>query len=48
MWTPELVCRLEALGDKIAQVVDHWLDQIIGGFITEFAVDTSISYGEAE
>jgi len=34
--------------DKIVQVVDHWIDQIIGGFITEFAVDTTISYCEAE
>jgi len=28
--------------------VDHWLDRIIGGFVTEFAVDTSINYSEAE
>ena len=28
--------------------IDHWLDRIIGGFITEFAVDTSVSYNEAE
>jgi len=29
-------------------VVDHWLDQIIVGLITEFVVDTSISYSETE
>lgn len=28
--------------------VDHWLDQILGGFVTEFAVDTSVSYNDAE
>jgi len=48
MWTPELVRRLEASEDKITLIVDHWLDRIIGGFITEFAVDTSVSYSEAE
>jgi len=26
MWTPELVCRLEASGDKIMRAMDHWLD----------------------
>jgi len=26
VWTLELVCRLEASEDKIARVVDHWLD----------------------
>ena len=40
VWTPELVRRLETLEDKIVCIVDHWLDRIIGGFITEFAVDT--------
>jgi len=48
VWTLELVCRLEASEDKITRVVDHWLDWIIGGFVTEFAVDTSVSYSEAE
>ena len=48
MWTPELVSRLEALEDKIAWVVDHWLDRIIGVFINEFAIDTTVSYNEVE
>ena len=47
-WTPKLVRRLEALDDKIARVVDHWLDHIIGGFVTGFAVDTLVSYNEVE
>ena len=46
--TPELVCRLEASEDKIARAIDHWLDWIIGGFIIEFAIDTTVSYSEAE
>ena len=40
--------RLEASEDNIAHVVDRWLDRIIGGFITEFAVDISVSYSKAE
>ena len=42
-WTPELACRLEASEDKIARVVDHWLDWVIGGFIIEFMIDTTVS-----
>ena len=48
MWTPELVHRLETSEDKIVRVVDHWLNQIIVGFITEFAIDTTVSYNEVE
>ena len=48
MWTPELVRRLEASEDKIARSIDHWLDRIIGGFVTKFAVDTSVSYNKVE
>jgi len=48
MGTPELVHRLEATKDRRADAVDHWLDRIIGGFITEFAIDTTVSYSEAE
>lgn len=48
MWTLELVWRLEDSEDKIACIVDHWLDQVIGGFVTEFAVDTLVSCNESE
>ena len=48
VWTLDLVRRLEASKDKITHIVDHWLNRIIGGFITEFAVDTSVSYNEVE
>jgi len=26
VWDPKLVCGLEASGDKIVRVVDHWLN----------------------
>lgn len=34
VWTPDLACRLEASEDNIVHVFYHWLDRIIGGFIT--------------
>ena len=40
--------RLEASEDKITRVVDHWIDRIIGGFVTKFVVNTPVSYNEAE
>ena len=48
VWMPELVRRTEASEEKIACAVDNWLDQIIGGFITEFIIDTTVSYSEVE
>lgn len=48
MWTPELVHILEESEDNISHAVDHWLDKIIGGFITEFVVDILVSYSEEE
>lgn len=46
VWNPKLVRRLEASKNKIVQVVNHWVDRILGGFVTEFAVDTSVSSSE--
>ena len=46
--TPELVWILGASKDKSMHVVDHWLNCIIGDFVTEFAVDTLVSYNESE
>ena len=48
VWTLELVHILEASEEKIARAMDQWLDRIIGEFITEFMIDTTISYSEAE
>lgn len=48
VWTLELVRRLEASENKILRDVDHWLDRIMGGFVTKFTNDTSVSYNEVE
>jgi len=40
VWTPELVQKLEASKDKITHAINNWIDCVIGGFVTEFVVDT--------
>jgi len=47
VWTPKLVRDLEDLENKIMRVVDYWIDNILGDFITELTIDTSASYSEA-
>ena len=46
VWTSELVRRLEAIEDRIVRAVDHRLDQIIGGFITKYTIDTTVSHSK--
>ena len=42
-WTPELIQQLENTDNKITRNVDHWVDNVLGGFVTEFAVDQFVS-----
>jgi len=46
-WTPELIQRLKNIDNRISIALDFWIDNILGGFITEFAVDSNVSYNEA-
>jgi hypothetical protein len=46
-WTPVQVEQLHQVNNKFTCVVDFWLDSIVAGFITEFAVDTAKSYSTA-
>ena len=39
---------MEASENKIAHAVDHWFNRVIGGFVIEFSIDTSVSYSETE
>ena len=48
VWTTELVRRLESYEDNLMRAIDHWLNRVIGGFVIEFAVDTSVRYNEVE
>lgn len=48
VWTLELVRRLEASEYKIEHIVHNFLDWVLGGFVMEFVVDTSVNDSEAE
>lgn len=48
VWISEIIQKLEAFEDKIACIVDHLLNHVMGGFVTQFIVDTSVSYSEVE
>jgi hypothetical protein len=47
-WTPVQVEQLQQVNNKFTRAVDFWLDSIVAGFITEFAVDTAKSYNATE
>jgi hypothetical protein len=47
-WNPEEIAQLQRVDNKFTRAVDFWLDNIVVGFITEFAVDTTKSYNAAE
>jgi len=48
VWTPKLVKRMEGSENKVVKVFNYWIYSILGGFITEFAIDMSSNYNEAK
>ena len=42
------IIQLQHINNKFTHAVDFWLDSIVAGFITEFAVDTTKYYTKAE
>ena len=47
-WTPVQIEKLQQVNNKFTCGVDFWLDSIVAGFITEFAVETSKSHNASE
>ena len=47
-WTLEAIQRLEQIDNPISRAVDYWLNSLLEGFVTEFAVDTLKDYSEVE
>ena len=39
VWTSTLIKKVKRVDHVISIVVDHWFDNTIGGYITEFVVD---------
>ena len=46
-WTLELIQVLQETSNKASQAVKVWLDSILEGYITEFAIDTNKYFSEA-
>ena len=46
--TPELIQELQETDNKASRAVEVRLDNILEGYITEFAIDTNKSFSEAE
>ena len=47
-WTLNLIQELQEIDNKESRAVEMWLDSILEGYITEFAVNTNKSFSEAE
>ena len=48
VWTLELIHTVKSIDNPITRVVDFWLASVLGGFVTEFAVEQTKSFSEAE
>jgi hypothetical protein len=46
MW--KLIKKVKRIDNAISRAIDHWFDNIIGGYITEFVVDRVESYNQTE
>jgi hypothetical protein len=47
-WTLDLVRKMNSVSNKNSHAIDFLLDNILGGYITEIAVDCTQSYSVAE
>ena len=47
-WNHELIQELQETDNRASQAVEVWLDNILEGYIIEFAVDTTNSYSKEE
>jgi hypothetical protein len=48
VWTLALIEKVKRVDNFMSREVDHWFDNTIGGYITEFVVDIVESYSQAE
>ena len=47
-WSDQMVQEITSVSNAISRAVDFWVDSILQGYITEFAIDTITSYSEAK
>ena len=48
VWTSMLIQKVKRVDNIVSKAVDHWFDNTIGGYITEFVVDRVESYNQAK
>jgi hypothetical protein len=48
VWMSVLIKKFKRVDNAMSRVVDHWFDNTIGGYITEFVVDKVESYSQDE
>jgi hypothetical protein len=48
VWMSALIKKIKRVDNAMSRVVDHWFDNTIGGYFTEFVVDKVESYSQAE
>ena len=47
-WTDQLTQEVVQVSNAISRAVDFWIDSILEGYVTEFAVEAITSYSEVE
>ena len=47
-WTLELIHPVYKFDNKITHVMDHWIDCLLGGFVSDFFVHQFVFYSEVE
>ena len=47
-WTPARVNLVKNVNNEVSRAVDFWTTRTLEAFVTEFAIDTSTSFSEAE
>ena len=48
VWTPARVNIVQHVNNEVSRAVDFWTTRTLEAFVTEFAIDTSTSFNEAE
>ena len=48
VWTSDLIHTVKSIDNPISQAIYFWLASVLEGFITEFAVEQTKSFSEAE
>ena len=47
-WSAQLIRKLTSVSNPISRAIDFWVDSILQGYITEFAVEMITLYSEVE